>query len=94
VPEGPAREIVAHPAFGAICARLATRAQAGFARGRAEIGQFPAQAMLPAAVMAWGYGRLMDRLVARGFERRGARPRLTKGEKLSMALMALGLRKP
>ena len=95
VPEGPAREIVAHPAFGAICARLATRAQAGFARGRAEIGQFPAQAMLPAAVMAWGYGRLLDRLVARGFEdRAGPRPKLTKGEKLNMALLAMGLKRP
>ena len=95
IPEGPAREIVAHPAFGAICAKLAARAQAGFAKARAEIGQYPAQAMLPAAVMAWGYGRLLDRLVARGFDQRGGpRPKLTKGEKANMALMALGLKRP
>ena len=50
--------------------------------------------MLPAAVMAWGYHRLLQRLVARGFASRGARPKLTKGEKLSMALMALGLKRP
>jgi phytoene synthase len=93
IPEGPAREIVAHPNFAPICDRLAQQALAGFARAREEIGAFPAQAMLPAAVMAWGYHRLLQRLVARGFAQRGARPKLTKGEKLRMAAMALGLRR-
>jgi phytoene synthase len=93
IPEGPAREIVGHPRFAGVCEALARRAQAGFAKARAEIGHYDAQALLPAAVMAWGYGRLLDRLLARGFANRGARPRLTGGEKLRMALMALGLRK-
>lgn len=94
IPEGPAREIVAHPAFAPICESLAQQALAGFARARETIRAYPAQAMLPAAVMAWGYGRLLERLVARGFAQRGARPRLTKGEKLRMAAMALGLKRP
>jgi hydroxysqualene synthase len=94
IPEGPALQIVAHPRFGAICEELACRAQAGFARAQAEIGRYDPRALLPAAVMAWGYSRLLDRLVARGFTHRGARTRLTKGEKLRMALMALGLTKP
>lgn len=94
IPEGPAREIVAHPRFGAICERLARQALSGFAEARAEIGRYPAQAMLPAAVMAWGYGRLLERLEARGFSQRGARPKLTPGEKLRMAAMALGLVSP
>ena len=92
IPDGPARLIVVHPAFAGICAVLAERAQAGFRRASAGIGQYDQQAMRPAAVMAWGYGRLLDRLVARGFAVRGARPKLTKAEKLHMALMALGLR--
>ncbi len=94
IPEGPAREIVAHPRFAAICDQLAVQALAGFERARRDITAYPAQAMLPAAVMAWGYHRLLQRLVARGFASRGARPKLTKGEKLSMALMALGLKRP
>ncbi len=93
IPDGPAPEIVAHPAFAGICDGLAKRAQQGFARAAREVGRFDAAALLPARVMAWGYGRLLDRLVARGFARRGARPKLTRAEKLRMAWMALGFGK-
>src|SRR5690349_8762838 len=82
IPDGPAREIVAHPRFAALCAGLAERAQAGFARAEAEVTGYDAQALLPARVMMWGYRRLLDRLLARGWEERGERPRLTKAEKL------------
>ena len=37
----------------------------------------------------WGYRRLLDRLLAQGFA--PPRPRLTRGEKLRMALAAAGL---
>ena len=40
--------------------------------------------------MMWGYKRLMDRLVLRGWDGARPRPKLTKGEKLRMAWMALG----
>ena len=91
IPDGPAPDIVAHPGFAAICERLGARAQAGFARAAEEIRQYSPQALLPAAVMAWGYRRLLERLVARGWAGARPRPRLTKGEKLRMAWMALGL---
>jgi phytoene synthase len=92
IPDGPAREIVAHPRFAAICARLGRQAQAGFERAEADIRQYPAEALRPAAVMAWGYRRLLDRLVARGWEGARPRPRLSRAEKLRMAWMALGFR--
>ena len=90
VPDGPAAGIVAHPGFAAICARLGERAAEGFAAAERDIRAYDPQALLPAAVMMWGYKRLMDRLVLRGWD--GPRPRLklTKAEKLRMAWMALG----
>ncbi|TDG26793.1 hypothetical protein E2C05_24920 [Paracraurococcus ruber] len=90
IPDGPAQEIVAHPGFAAICERLGERARAGFAAAERDIRQYDPQALLPAAVMMWGYRRLLDRLLARGWQARGTRPRLTTGEKLRMAWMALG----
>ena len=50
--------------------------------------------MRPAAVMMWGYRRILLRLLARGWERRGERSRLTRTEKLHMAWMALGFGRP
>jgi len=90
IADGPAQEIVAHPGFAAICARLAERAQEGFARAEADIRRYDARALLPAAVMMWGYRRLFQRLLARGWNGARPRPRLTTGEKLRMAWMALG----
>jgi hydroxysqualene synthase len=90
IPDGPARAIVAHPRFAAICARLADRARDGFARAEAEIRRYDARALLPAAVMMWGYRRLLDRMLARGWDGPRARLRLARAEKLRMAWMALG----
>jgi phytoene synthase len=41
--------------------------------------------------MMWGYRRLFDRLVARGFAPPRPRPRLTRVEKARMAAFALRL---
>jgi phytoene synthase len=41
--------------------------------------------------MMWGYRRLLERLVARGFVAPRVRPRLRKAEKLRMALAAARL---
>jgi len=46
---------------------------------------------LPARIMMWGYQRLFERLMARGFGLPRARPRLTRGEKLQMAAYAMGI---
>ena len=93
IPDGPAREVVAHPRFAAICTRLAERAREGFARAEREVGRSAPQAPLPARVMMWGYHRLFQRLLARGWEYGArARPRLTLAEKLRMAVMAIGWR--
>jgi len=92
IEDGPAASIVAHPRFAAICAGLAEQAQAGFARAAAEISQYSPTALLPARVMKWGYRRLFERMLERGWEGARPRPRLTKQEKLHMAGMALGWR--
>lgn len=92
IEDGPAAQIVAAPGFAAICARLAEQARQGFARAQAEMPQYDASALLPAKVMMWGYERLFQRLLARGWSGPRPRPRLTGGEKLRMAGMALGLR--
>jgi phytoene synthase len=90
IPDGPAREIVAHPRFAAICARLAEQARTGFETAEREITRFDPTALLPAKVMMWGYHRLFLRMLARGWAGERTRPRLTLGEKLRMAVMALG----
>jgi len=41
--------------------------------------------------MMWGYQRLFERLMARGFELPRPRPSLTRGEKLGMAAYAMGI---
>jgi phytoene synthase len=89
IPPGPARAIVAHPAFPAICERLAERAAEGFARAEAELPRHDVRALHPARVMMFGYRRILEILRARGWA--GARPRarLSPREKLGMAVFAL-----
>jgi phytoene/squalene synthetase len=81
--------IVAHPGFAGCCEELARAALEGFARAEAELGEHDARAMKPARVMMWGYRRLLDRMVAAGFAAPRRRPRLTRGEKLRMAIIAM-----
>jgi phytoene synthase len=82
-----AAAILAHPGFAAACAELARQADAGFAAAEAELLHHDARALKPARVMMWGYRRLLDHMLAAGFPLR-RRPRLTRGEKLRMALLA------
>jgi hydroxysqualene synthase len=93
IPEGPAPGIVRHPAFAAICARLAEQARQGFARAEAELPRHDIRALHPARVMMMAYRRILDIMIERGWE--GARPRvrLSRREKLEMAAFALGLRR-
>jgi phytoene synthase len=89
IPDGPAPAIVAHPRFAAICRDLAARAEAGFARAERELSAHDVAALRPARVMMWGYRRILDHMLRRGWE--GARPRarLSAPDKLRMAAFAV-----
>ncbi|HYF07500.1 MAG TPA: squalene/phytoene synthase family protein [Acetobacteraceae bacterium] len=91
VADGPAAAMLAHPGFAAVARSLAAEAEAGFANAEAELRGLNTRALQPARIMMWGYRRLLDRLIARGFTPPRPRPRLTRGEKLRMALAASGL---
>ena len=84
-----AAAIVIHPGFAACCEALARQAEAGFAQAEAELAQFDSRALKPARVMMWGYRRLLDRMLATGFGAPRTRARLTTGERIRMALLAL-----
>jgi len=91
VAEGEAPAMMAQPGIAGAARDLAAQAEAGFARAEAELRGFDTPALLPARIMMWGYRRIFDRLVARGFGPPRARPRLTTGEKARMAAFALRL---
>lgn len=89
IPDGPAPAIVAHPRFAAICRDLAARAEAGFARAERELSAHDAAALRPARVMMWGYRRILDHMLRRGWEGERPRARLSAPEKLRMAAFAV-----
>jgi phytoene synthase len=89
IPEGPAKSIVGHPAFAGICRELAARAVAGYREAEALLPHHNAGALRPARVMMWGYRRILDHMLARGWSLPRGRARLTKGEKLRMAVFAV-----
>jgi phytoene synthase len=89
VPGRDAAAIVAHPGFAACCAELAARAAEGFAGAERALREHDARAMKPARIMMWGYRRLLDRMIARGFATPRTRLRLTGAEKLRMAWLSV-----
>lgn len=89
IPDGPAASIVAHPAFAGICKEIAGRAVAGYFQAEALLPRYDAEALRPARVMMWGYRRILDHMLARGWSLPRVRARLTKGEKLRMAVFAV-----
>jgi squalene synthase HpnC len=89
VPGDDPSAMVVHPGFAAGCAELARRAEAGFARAEADLAAHDSRALKPARVMMWGYRRLLQRMLARGFRAPCMPVRLTRGEKFRMALLAL-----
>jgi phytoene/squalene synthetase len=91
VADASAATLIASPGFARAAAHLAQQAEAGFAQAAAELCHLDQHALLPARIMMWGYQRLFERLMARGFDLPRPRPRLTRGEKLQMAAFALGI---
>lgn len=91
VADAPAAEMLASPGFAEAARCLAVEALAGFTRAESDLRHLDTSALLPARIMMWGYRRLLDRLLARGFAPPRPRPRLTRTEKLHMALVAAGL---
>lgn len=89
IPDGPAKSIVTHPAFPGICKELAGRAVAGFFRAEAELSRYDIEALRPARVMMWGYRRILDHMLRRGWSGERPRARMTRGEKLRMAVFAV-----
>lgn len=89
IADGAAPDMVAHPRFAALCRDLARRASEGFARAEAELAAQDAAALRPARVMMWGYRRILDRMMQRGWEGERPRARLSKSEKLRMAAFAV-----
>ena len=91
IADGPAMRILATPAIAGVAQEIAAQADAGFAEAEAALRQLDTGALLPARIMMWGYRRLFDRLVARGFAAPRQRPRLSRGEQARMAAFALRL---
>ena len=91
VADGEAGRMIAARGVEDAARLLAAQAERGFARAEAELRAFDNPALLPARIMMWGYRRIFDRLVARGFGPPRPRPRLTLGEKARMAAYALRL---
>ena len=91
VADGAAARMLAAPGFAAAARAIAAQAEAGFAGAERDLRYFDTRALLPARIMMWGYRRILDRLLARGFEAPRTRPRLTRGEKARMAAFALRL---
>ena len=70
--------------------RLKARAaEAGFARAERELSAHDAAALRPARVMMWGYRRILDHMLRRGWEGERPRARLSAPEKLRMAAFAV-----
>lgn len=78
--------VMAHPALGAACDRLAALAQRRFAEARAALERCDRKAMRPAIVMMHVYGRILDQLTTRGWASPRAEVGLGKAEKLWIAL--------
>ncbi len=89
VGDGPASCVVAMPGFAAAAHDLAAQASEGFARAEVALRDLDRRALLPARVMMWGYRRLLDRLMARGFVAPRRCQRLSRAEKFRMAAFAL-----
>ncbi len=74
------------PGLADACAELAERARAGFLRARRLLAECERRRVRPAIVMLEAYERILHRLEARGWDRPEVPVRLSRLEKLWIAL--------
>ncbi|MCB2099680.1 MAG: presqualene diphosphate synthase HpnD [Rhodobacterales bacterium] len=79
-------DVLGHPATAKVCAELADRAAACFARADALMARCDRRRIRPAVMMQQVYRRILDRLTARGWGNLSHTVRLSKGEKLWLAV--------
>jgi phytoene synthase len=85
VPPSPAAAL-SHPALPQVCREVARIAEARFAEAGEALAQLPRRAMTPARIIKTVYHRLLAKLIALEFRQFEPKVRLTKGEKLRIAL--------
>ena len=88
VPADP-HEALRHPALPALCARMAAQAHRHFAQARAAMTRCDPRAMKPARLMAATYAALLERLQERGWSRPETPVRVSRWQKLWIALRHL-----
>jgi phytoene synthase len=79
-------EVLAHPALPLVCTDLAEHARARFARARVLAERCDRRRIRPALLMLAFYERILQHLSARGWTRLDAPVRLSRPEKLWIAL--------
>ena len=88
MPHDP-HELLGHPALPALCARMAAQAHMHFDSAHAAMGRCDPRAMKPARLMGATYAALLDALQARGWSALDVPVRLTRWQKLWIALRHL-----
>lgn len=88
VPHDPA-EALRHPALAALCARMAAQARRHFDSAHAAMGLCRPRAMKPARLMGATYAALLDKLQQRGWSHPEVPVRLSKWQKIWIALRHL-----
>jgi squalene synthase HpnD len=85
VPISPAMAL-SHPALARVCLEVARAAEARFTEAGQALAKLPRRPLTPARIIMGIYRRLLAKLVTQGFRRLEPKVRLTKGEKLRIAL--------
>lgn len=79
-------EVLDHPGLPAACAELAKLAKSRFAKARELLARCDRRRLRPARLMLESYDRILRRLEARGWDRPREAVRLSRAEKLWVAL--------
>jgi len=82
-PAGSPTAIVADPRVAEVCARLSAELDARYRHVATLVPAGSRPTLRAALIMMYGYERIFQKLKARGWARRGERPRLSKRERLA-----------
>lgn len=86
VPPGPPALVLAHPGLVPVCRAVAAVARARFDEATRLLAAIPREAGRPARIMLAVYSRLLERMERRGFDRLEPRVRLSRAERLWLAI--------